>query len=713
MRWTSIALLLGLGLATVGAQSPLTKASRQSDTADDDCPAENVSFELITGYVYTAPADMLDSQPGTLMLTDCIDTCRNNASCRSINYETGLCVLFSSSADQNGGQLTPSQFPVFTIYLQKNCLPSAKLCDAAWSFERVLNHQLDTEIRKRGQVQSRQQCMELCLAETDFECRSIMFTEGSGECRLAAMDRHSLAGRPGFGPANGVQYMEVNCVSDPSKLCLYGKERGKILKTVDAVHQAIASEEDCQDLCNNAPFRCHSYDYNDTGDNVCRLSHHSAVTLTQIEEPYLYIEEATTYQLSGCYNVTIDCHAGDMTANIRTTSLFDGKVYAKGSPVTCMKDVAGELAFSITMRYNDQECGVKREGLGGYINEVIIQHHDSIVTSADLGLQLSCEYDLTNKSVSNDVDLSITGEISPSLFEESVVDSPNVIMRVANENGQDTKTAVVGDPLSMVWEILDPESPYEIFVRDLIAVDGATDTELVLIDERGCPTDAAIMGEVRKSESTNKTLSSKFDAFRFPTSDVVQFRAMITPCLPACEPVVCDVLDYTGQTKAINSYGKRKRREAAASSTELDLFGNPRRAKRATKPEEVLVVQSLKIVDRYGKRKEQEQQELQKRNRKLEDLEVSSSSSSSASGGLDLLAEDIVKAGGPSSDCLDKTSMIVGAVVFLVAQLIIVVMFALIWRRHQRQADKGLNMLESRSDSLSYMYDAGFARRVQ
>jgi hypothetical protein len=65
---------------------------------------------------------------------------------------------------------------------------------------------------------------------------------------------------------------------------LYGKERGKILKTVDAVHQAIASEEDCQDLCNNAPFRCHSYDYNDTGDNVCRLSHHSAVTLTQV--PY-------------------------------------------------------------------------------------------------------------------------------------------------------------------------------------------------------------------------------------------------------------------------------------------------------------------------------------------------------------------------------------------------------------------------------------------
>ena len=44
-----------------------------------------------------------------------------------------------------------------------------------------------------------------------------MFTEGTGECRLAQMDRHSLAGRPGFEDAQGVHYMEVNCVSDPSR----------------------------------------------------------------------------------------------------------------------------------------------------------------------------------------------------------------------------------------------------------------------------------------------------------------------------------------------------------------------------------------------------------------------------------------------------------------------------------------------------------------
>ena len=102
------------------------------------------------------------------------------------------------------------------------------------------------------------------------------------------------------------------------------------------------------------------------------------------------------------------------TADLRTFSLFGDKVYNNG---TFKEDIESSLEFSITKKYTNIECGVEREGLGGYINEVIIQHHDSIVTSADLGLELSCEYDLTNKSVSNQVDLQIAVEIEPSLFE--------------------------------------------------------------------------------------------------------------------------------------------------------------------------------------------------------------------------------------------------------------------------------------------------------
>ena len=41
--------------------------------------------------------------------------------------------------------------------------------------------------------------------------------------------------------------------------------------------------EACRDLCLAAPYRCHSFDYGDTGERVCRLSHHAANTLTHIQ----------------------------------------------------------------------------------------------------------------------------------------------------------------------------------------------------------------------------------------------------------------------------------------------------------------------------------------------------------------------------------------------------------------------------------------------
>ncbi|KAG9431148.1 hypothetical protein HZU67_07123 [Apis mellifera carnica] len=82
----------------------------------DECDPEMVGFELVTGYVFTAPTNMLESIPGTLMLTDCLETCQANDSCQAVNYETGLCVLFSSNADSNPGKIE-SLSCVENIYL--------------------------------------------------------------------------------------------------------------------------------------------------------------------------------------------------------------------------------------------------------------------------------------------------------------------------------------------------------------------------------------------------------------------------------------------------------------------------------------------------------------------------------------------------------------------------------------------------------------------
>ena len=104
---------------------------------------------------------------------------------------------------------------------------------------------------------------------------------------------------------------------------------------------------------------------------ILRLSHHTSTTLTQIQDPFLVIGDVRgTFELSSCYNVTIDCRSSDMVATITTNKIFTGKIYAKDNPNSCVVDVDGDIEFSISMAYNDLECNVKREALGVYTNQV-------------------------------------------------------------------------------------------------------------------------------------------------------------------------------------------------------------------------------------------------------------------------------------------------------------------------------------------------------
>lgn len=160
------------------------------------------------------------------------------------------------------------------------------------------------------------------------------------------MDRLTLGSTSAIKAKEGAEYLENNCAEEPTKMCEFKKLPGKILKTVDSVYQEIANADDCRELCLNSPFRCHSYDFGDTGENVCRLSHHSRVSLSDIQDPYLDVPEASTYELSSCYNVSIECRNADMVARIKTSKVFDGKVYAKGSPNSCSIDVS-IICFSI------------------------------------------------------------------------------------------------------------------------------------------------------------------------------------------------------------------------------------------------------------------------------------------------------------------------------------------------------------------------------
>ena len=278
------------------------------------------------------------------------------------------------------------------------------------------------------------------------------------------------------------------------------------------------------------------------------------------------------------------------------------------------------------------------------------------MTSQDVGLALRCSYQLQNYSLTSGLDLSVNSRL-PTIAEEStVVPPPTVLMKIAARNGGDTNTAQVGDPLSLLFEIQEANSPYSIFVRELIATDGIDNSEILLIDARGCPTDQDIMGPISVINGTTKTLRAPFDAFKFPNSDVVQFKALVTPCLPTCEPVQCDVHDYLGFQRKIESMGRRRRRDNSA----------------AKRDENLLVVQTIRIADKFQVPSAPDHP---------------SSQNTDASGEAEVMvlhSGSSPNASGPP--CLNLLGLLMAGALFLVAQAVLIGAWAFIWQKRRQNS---------------------------
>jgi hypothetical protein len=110
----------------------------------------------------------------------------------------------------------------------------------------------------------------------------------------------------------------------------------------------------------------------------------------------------------------------------------------------------------------------------------------------------------------------------------------------------------------------------------------------------GCPTDYTIMNQVQEVNGNGQRLQANFDAFKFPTSDVVQFRALVTPCIPRCDPVQCDVTDYLGKQHNTKSYGRRRRKRSEGTND-----NQRQNSRKMPKPVELKVASLIHISDKF------------------------------------------------------------------------------------------------------------------
>ena len=107
-----------------------------------------------------------------------------------------------------------------------------------------------------------------------------------------------------------------------------------------------------------------------------------------------------------------------------------------------------------------------------------------------MGLRIRCNYNLTNRTVTHTSSLEVNdgngNGLGEAAMQTTAVAAPNVTMRITLRSGMDITSAKVGDHLALRFEIEEEKSsPYEIFVRELVASDGVDTSEILLIDERG------------------------------------------------------------------------------------------------------------------------------------------------------------------------------------------------------------------------------------
>lgn len=162
-------------------------------------------------------------------------------------------------------------------------------------------------------------------------------------------------------------------------------------------------------------------------------------------------------------------------------------------------------------------------------------------------------------------------------------------------------------------------------------------------------------------------LLSHFDAFKFPSSEVVQFRALVTPCMPTCEPVQCN--GGPNELRTISSYGRRKRRSTSAAPTE-----------------NMLLVQTIQITDKFGFDKQRAKN----------------------------VTEDSVYIRETEATCVNAAGAMLAAAAFLAAQLVVLAAWTCSWQR-RRAAAKAAELLPGPTapSTLCKVYDASFSRAHQ
>ncbi|KAI6232305.1 Zona pellucida domain-containing protein [Aphelenchoides besseyi] len=249
----------------------------------------------------------------------------------------------------------------------------------------------------------------------------------------------------------------------------------------------------------------------------------------------------------------ISCNADTIEMRFRTKHRFTGKIYVQGhyhNP-ECRVDYSqtttdGNPIGGIRLHHGacdmDRQRMIQSNGLGMQFSAVLmISFHPLFVTKADRAYHINCLYREVEQPVTASLDVSEVPTIQ--LARDVPLPTCQYTIRKDEIDGQILRYANVGDQVVHRWECNSKE--HGVLVHNCFVEDGQGEKRMV-IDERGCHVDSAVLGDPTYVKDLNMAYRES-SVFKFADKIGVRFLCEIKLCLKVdggCEgitPPNCDL----------------------------------------------------------------------------------------------------------------------------------------------------------------------------
>ncbi|CAG9530723.1 unnamed protein product [Cercopithifilaria johnstoni] len=232
----------------------------------------------------------------------------------------------------------------------------------------------------------------------------------------------------------------------------------------------------------------------------------------------------------------IKCNPDTIELSFKTRREFRGKVFVKGhySNPNCRVDYGTAVldnknpVGSITLSHGQCDMNRQRmiqpEGMQ-FSTILVISFHPLFITKLDRAFHIRCMYREIVRAVSSGIEVSA---IATQAVEYDYP-FPNCIYTIRRDeiDGPILKYARVGEQIVHRWECL--SDVYGLLVYNCYVEDGQGEKQII-IDENGCHTDRAVLGDPTYVESLNMAYRESL-VFKFADRVIVRFQCQIRLCI--------------------------------------------------------------------------------------------------------------------------------------------------------------------------------------